>query len=689
VNSFTIQESLTGVEYPEVFADSGYYRWFPKEDSLLVTSIPGYSFAMFGNQSKMTGTLKLTPQLLSGDGIAYVDDGEVESRNLKYGHHVFNADTSNFRLKTIDKTDLALSTVGYSAFIDMQNRTGEFHSTGGASQVNLPANDYICFMDQFEWSMDSSIISLQNTISVDTARVNTLTYSGLIDADLSGAAFISTHPRQDSLSFFALKADYDLKQNILYAEDVKLIKVADAAVFPYDGKVQIKKDAVMEPLRNAVIIADTAYKSHLIYDATVSITSRNQYKASGKYDYTDEVGDVQQIVFDNITTDEEYRTYAVAQIADSVKFSLSPYFDFRGRILLATSREFLTFDGGFRIRQDCDPMPASWVRFMAEVDPNNIFLPVPDTVYDMAGKRISDAVVLSAGFDIYPAFFGRKERMDETEIITANGYIHYLKSAQEFVITSADRFTGKSMVDNLLKMSLKNCVIAGQGKVDPGVNFGEVTYQAYGDAAYYMIPDSAVFNLLLNFDFFFADELLRIVIGKLVLADLPGVDITKESYKNALACMVGQKTADELITELSLYGNLRRLPPELQHSMVFSDVRLTWNDRTRSYLSSGPLGISSILDRSINKYVNGTIELAKRRTGDELNIYIETGQNEWFYFNYSNHIMQSISSVNDYNNILSNMKDDKRILDLPDTKEVYQFIISTPQKMAEFMRRTQ
>lgn len=180
----------------------------------------------------------------------------------------------------------------------------------------------------------------------------------------------------------------------------------------------------------------------MIYDATVNIQSRKKYQASGKYDYTDELGNVNQILFNSISTDSSHRTYAVAQIPDTVNFSLSPYFDFKGKALLVTSREFLTFDGGFRIRQDCDPFPPSWVRFAAEVDPNNIALPVKDTLEDVGGKRISNALVLSAGYEIYPVFFGRKDRMDETEILSASGFITYDKPSQEYRISSGTALPG-------------------------------------------------------------------------------------------------------------------------------------------------------------------------------------------------------------------------------------------------------
>jgi len=85
----------------------------------------------------------------------------------------------------------------------------------------------------------------------------------------------------------------------------------------------------------------------------------------------------------------------------------------------------------------------------------------------------------------------------------------------------------------------------------------------------------------------------------------------------------------------------------------------------------------------------GVIELAKRRNGDELNIYLETAEKEWFYFNYSNHIMQSISSDELYNSALSELKDTKRIQNLENSKNTYQYIISTRQKMIEFISRMQ
>ena len=56
--------------------------------------------------------------------------------------------------------------------------------------------------------------------------------------------------------------------------DVKIIKVADAAISPDKGDVTILKKAEMKPLINAQILANTTTKYHTIYNAFVNILSR-------------------------------------------------------------------------------------------------------------------------------------------------------------------------------------------------------------------------------------------------------------------------------------------------------------------------------------------------------------------------------------------------------------------------------
>ena len=87
--------------------------------------------------------------------------------------------------------------------------------------------------------------------------------------------------------------------------------------------------------------------------------------------------------------------------------------------------------------------------------------------------------------------------------------------------------------------------------------------------------------------------------------------------------------------------------------------------------------------------MNGYVELVKRRTGDIINIYLEISPKVWYYFNYSNSLLQAISSNNDFNNILIGTKEDKRTIKGKENEPSYQYIVSTPEKRIQFMRKMQ
>jgi len=687
LDHFNLKEQVADVEYPEVNVDSALMYYLPESDSLMVKNEVDNKIELYGDSAGMDGTLIVTPDGLIGDGIVYVKDAEIQSDKIIFNQHIFSADTSSFRLNTVDRSQITFSTSVYQSLVDFNKRRGEFRSTGVGSTVEFPVNQYMCFMEAFDWWMDDQKITLINNLPMEIGNLDTLSYRELIDIDLSGSEFVSLHPEQDSLKFFSLSATYDIKENVIYAEDVKIIKVADVAVFPGESNIVIRQDAKIDPIPNSVIVADTLHKKHLIYNADVNILAKNNYMAKGNIDYTNEIGEVQKVYFNEISVDTNLHTYGLTNISDTVSFALSPFFDFRGLISMYADNEYLTFDGGYRVNQDCDPMPGSWVKFKSEINPDYIYLPVNDSLLDIRNKLISDALVLSLSQDIYPAFLMKKDRASDHEIISAKGIIHYNKLEEEFRIGSLDRIAGKTNEGNYLVLSNKVCTLYGEGEIDPGVKLEMVDIKAYGNAMHYIIPDSTTLDIVLGLDFYFSEDLLNILVDELTLANLNGASVTGDKYLSALYGMLGKEEADRVMSDLSLYGTIRRVPKELENTLFLSDVKLEWNQRLRSFVSFGPIGIGSINDKQINKYVDGYVVLEKRRGGDVLNIYFEISPNQWYYFNYNNLIMQAISSNDTFNNELSELDEKKRILKQEETKQLYQYIISTRRKRTDFITK--
>ena len=154
-----------------------------------------------------------------------------------------------------------------------------------------------------------------------------------------------------------------------------------------------------------------------------------------------------------------------------------------------------------------------------------------------------------------------------------------------------------------------------------------------------------------------------------------------------MCMLVGTKKADELLSQLSLSGKFKSIPDELLHNMVFSDLKFQWNSKSRSFVSEGLIGLAMIGDNQINKYVTGYIEISRKRSGNILNMYFETG-NDWFFFNYQMNKLQSISSRKDYNDLIKKaMESDKNILKAEDKQPQYAFIIATEKRKNDFLKK--
>ena len=152
--------------------------------------------------------------------------------------------------------------------------------------------------------------------------------------------------------------------------------------------------------------------------------------------------------------------------------------------------------------------------------------------------------------------------------------------------------------------------------------------------------------------------------------------------------MVGKEKADKLISQLNLNGSYKKMPDELNKTLFLNDVKMKWDKKTRSFVSSDEIGIGNINKTQINKYVGGRIELEKKRAGDVLTIYLELDDNNWYYFNYTRGTMLAVSSNEAFNTILKDLKNDKRKKAGGKGEPDYYFNICPPTKKTLFLRKT-
>ncbi len=687
--NFVVTEQLTPVEYPTVKGVDVTIHWVPYKDFMVVTphEIP---MDMFGGQSKLYGSFILTPEQSMGNGRISFEDAEMQSNLYKFKQHEIFADTADFNLISQEFLASTFTTHNYNSHIDFNERNGKFLSNGGLSLVEFPVNMYVCLIDEFSWFMDSYEIAMGSTEKeVEMAKYNDMSIRELIDIPLVGSEFISTHPEQDSLRFTSTIATYSLKDYIIKAEDVKYIRVADAAIFPSDRKVTILKDAQMNTFSDVNILANTVTRYHEIYGGVININGRNNYIGIGNYDYVDETGYRQQIFLKEIGVDQTYQTTGTGDVSDSTGFSISNDFDFSGNVTLMANNQFMNFNGGFRIRHTCSAGQRSWVKFNSDINPKDIYIDISEDLTNLNGDKLEAALLFSPEINrFYSGFLKPKRSKSDQVIISASGYIRFDKKREAYIIGSKEKLRGNSYAGNQLTLERKQCILTSEGTLNLGVDFGMVNMATYGTAVQYIIPDSTTFDIVMALDFPFDKKAMDMLVENTSKVNLQGVNVKRPVFLKALTDMLGEKEADDIVADVNLFGRLRKYPSGLEHTMLFSDLKLKWNYATRSYISRGLVGVGGINDQAINKYFNGYIEVAKKRTGDVVNIYLEFDRSKyWYYFNYRNNMMQTISSNTEYNNMIREMKDDKRTYKGDKEGAEYRFIISNLRKKTDFLRR--
>jgi hypothetical protein len=677
------KEIYANVEFPDVKATDVYIHWVPKNDVMYVNKKTN-PIDMYESQAVLAGNLQLKPSGMTGNGLMTFAASELESSHFKYKQEIFDADTSDFRLTSDNTNALAFSTNNVQSHINFEKRVGDFKSNGGGSYVRFPLNQYICFIDQFTWYMDNKEIEM-NSSSSSSQAVSDTALSGL---NLTGSEFISVEPTQDSLRFKAPHAKYSLRDYLIKADKVALIQTGDASVIPDSGVVVVERYAKMRTLNNARIVANNTTKYHTLYNASVNILGRKRYEGSGDYDYVDETKAKKHFHFEKITVDTTYQTVADAEINESEDFHLSPMFGFKGGVHLAASKQFLVFSGYARPKFGCDSVPANWIRFTNEVDPENVMIPVENAITDNGDRLRAGVFQSNDSKGVYAAFLAPKNNPRDSAMIEAKGYLTYYKPGNEYRITTREKMDKPNAPGEYMSLNNQKCIVYTEGKLNFGADVGQLKMLTAGNVTYNWNNDSTRLDLLMALDFYFNDDALKSMSDYFAQAASlsPTADNGRVTYEKGLAEFTGKDKAEKLITEMNLYGAFKKMPEELRHTLFFTDVKMKWDKANRTFKSVGQIGLGSIDKTSVNKFVNGSVEIVHKRSGDAITVYLEPENQTWFYFSYSRGVMQTLSSQTMFNDAINKLKPEKRVNKEKD-KPDFEFMLTTDRAVKNFIKK--
>jgi hypothetical protein len=671
-------------EFPVVHGDTVRLHFMPYEDLLEAYNTKS-PFLAYKEKVQFRGRYDLTFKDLKGNGTVDFEKATLVSTKILFVKRRIFSDTSNFRLKAFEEEGFTFSTVNVNAKIDFDQRIGEFITNGEGSYVKFDKCQYIAFMDRFKWYMDAEDIELGDTQKkLDTDDSET----GL---DLEGPEFISVHPKQDSLRFFAPGAKYNLRKYIIRCMNVPFINVADARVFPKNGDVTVFKNAVMDTLRKSSILANTVTKFHNIRNTTVSVYGRRAYLASGEYQYLDENNKPYLILFKTIKPDTSGQTISEGEIPESENFNFNDYFSFAGKVYLQATQEFLTFDGGTRIVHNCNKIGKSYLRFTGEINPKEILIPIPKAALDMRGAAVGTGLFFNPDSNkVFASFLSLQGSRSSRDVIEAEGLLTYDKETQKYEISNKEKLEELSLPGNYVSLNTSNCLVNSEGRYNISNDLGQIKLTCVGNAGYNAVNDSIGFNLMMIFDFFFENSILKKMAKdfEIYQNSLNPTPFEGDLFNHGIIELLGKERGDRALSELNLYGNYKRFPDELEKSLVLSDVKMVFNDKLRAYVSDGPVGVGNILKTEVFRYFGGQsiVQIKKQRGGDVLDIYLEADGNTWYYFTYSRGKMLAVSSNKEFNTELSELKSKNKKMKI-ERGPSYSFDGTTKKKATDFVNK--
>jgi len=688
-SEFEILQQLTGIEYPQVTSSLNDLVWYPYRDTMLIDE-GANPFVILNDSTTFSGTLALTPTGLSGSGRMELTNSVLNSENFSYTANVFNADTAEFRLKSVNTDGYTLITDNVNAHVDFENLSGLFRTNEDFSLVEFPENKYVSRLDLFRWDMERTELEMGSASVTDTiADIETDAYGEEI---MVGPRYISIDREQDSLSFVSNRATYDYSRNILRGSNVTFLRVADAYIYPGDGQVVIDPDGVMEELIEASIVANREMKEHRFYNATVQVHGQYSYTGTGYHDYLNETGEPQSIFFHEISVDDSINTMAEGIIGKDQYFMLSPYFSFQGNVEVYARETFLTFNGGAGLIHDCDINEDTYLKFRSEIDPAFVYIPVPDQPFDIDMNYTYAGLFLAGdSVSIYPAFLSRKRLPRDQYVITSSGILYYDRPSDEYRISSREKLRYPDRPPgNLLRLSRNDCVVNGEGTIRLGMRPGQVRISSVGNVMHNLNTKETALDVTLSLDYFMSEDAFEIMASEInVTPRLEAVNLAAPLYVRNLQDLIGRERAEKYQTELGLYGEYQSSVPELKHTLFITNIKLVWNQASRSYRSDGKISLGSINGKQINKQLDGYIELTKRRNGDLVDIYLELDRKNWYYFGYTRGVMSVLSSNREFNVAIEEEKTNQRKMKTPRDQVAYLYVLSDPRKKAMFLRRVQ
>ncbi len=285
--------------------------------------------------------------------------------------------------------------------------------------------------------------------------------------------------------------------------------------------------------------------------------------------------------------------------------------------------------------------------------------------------------------------FGMKQAYSNPEVTLDSGVLYYDHNTGDIVVGDKRKLFEKEEKGNVIRVNDKNRTIKTEGSYGMSLNVKSGIKSGFAGTSEWKESDTT-FNF--DWSFYFDFPLPKEAVTRMVelvknenygssvsvktstfAANLPEFYATSAASKSVVSRVKnsGNLNSENVVATSQFFKSVGKATDKVKEifdtdlyikevnerapeKAMFFVAASNWyfNNRTNSFICNGSIDLASINGVNINKRFGAIIVVDKKRSGDDIHIYIELNPNEFIYLNYVRGVMYAYSTDEKFNQII-------------------------------------
>ncbi|MDL2252334.1 hypothetical protein LJC12_05735, partial [Odoribacter sp. OttesenSCG-928-J03] len=588
--------------------------------------------------------------------------------------------SADLQLSSFSNKNIQLNTADVLANIDLIANTGKFVNNTDANMADFPANRFKCSFKSFTWYMEEAFLNIGIEDPNELARIWKIEDDSQIP-EQGKNIFIATAREADSLSFIAPLAKYSLTTGDISCMWVNHIDIANGRFYPNNGDVFISNVGDIREFTHSVLLCERSIRNRKLNEVDLKLRGRYTFNGSGDFDYINQEKQRTVIRFTKIGVDTARNLYSSVNMAQEAEFKLNAGITYKGEITLLSKLPDLFFNGSVRLTADDKYLKQSWLKVKTFFKASDIRVPVDIENRDDKGNRLFNGIFLNVDRTIRPYATYTSSRLfyDDNMILGGKGELVWLGDEKRYTIK--DLSTNPYYYFDYIP---DQNTVSGFGQLATNMDIPGITQHMVGNISYNLEKeDLKIDNALYRLELILLSKMQGAIVKDFTHKRLKRIE-PDSSLMEKLSIIYNPLFMAALHKQMNKNSN--NVPDSLECLLTLDSLAMGWDKKNRSYVYNGEVYVRSVMKKPVDEMYNVMLEFIPRRSGNQLFIYLYK-DDLWYYFEYVNKSLFTLSSNGEYNGIVRNEKADKKIIQNKLKETLYTITLCPDSKKNRFVKR--